>query len=455
TGSEGSSVAGGQRSASAGGGGGGKAAGSGPSQSSGGSQASGAKAGVECAPGRNGGTTDVGVSGTTIKLAATIVADGPGASFLGAVRTGMTTVVKKVNSKGGICGRRLDLTLRNDSWDAERGSQYIKNFVEGDKVFALAVVPSSEGLDASDDYIRAKGVPVVGTDGMLIKQYQNPWIWPVATSTVSAMHIMAKNAHDRGVRYPAIVFDAKYHFGVEGAYAFDQAFKRLSGNDIPGFDPSLKSCRGRFCGIQPQKPSYATEAQSLVTSCGGTSGTPPCDFLALLLEPDTALAFLREYPYSPTHGMGGAQPLFTRAFAEGCKGRCDGMWVWTGYNPPIEDLASSPGVAAYVNDVRAESASADVANQFLEGGYLGMSLLVEAVRKVGPDLTRAKLKATLDSMTFDNGLSAPLRWEPGKHFANSKTQAFQIQYKQTFNGWRRMTGFLDDPWVGLDGNPGQ
>jgi ABC-type branched-subunit amino acid transport system substrate-binding protein len=320
-------------------------------------------------------------------------------------------------------------------------------------VFALAVVPSSEGLNEADSYISSKRVPVVGTDGMLIRQYRNPWIWPVATSTISTMHVMAKNAYDRGSKAFGIVFDAKYHFGVEGAFAFDQAVKRLTGSDIKGYDPSLKTCQDRFCGIQPGKPSYASEARGFSTACYETA--PQCDFVAFLLEPDTAVSFFQEgRDGSPQIGFGGAQPLFTRDFAQNCKANCDGMWVWTGYNPPIEALAQKPEVAKFVNEVRAESASADVANQFLEGGYLGMSLLVEALQRTGPNLTRDSLKATLDSMTFNSGLSNPLTWRPGNHFANTSAQAFEIEYKQTFAGWRQQTQFLTDPWVGQDGDTG-
>jgi len=403
-----------------------------------------------CAKGQNGGPTDVGVTEDSIKVAATIVADGPGSTFLSPVRTGMTTVVNKANSRpGAVCGRRINLTLRNDSWDADRGQQFIKNFVEGDKVFALAVVPSSEGLRAANDYIASKGVPVVGTDGMLIHQYRNPWIWPVATSTISTMHVMAKDAHDRGAEKFGIVFDAKYHFGVEGAYAYNEAVKRLTGSGVDGYDPNLKSCVADFCGIQPGKPTYSSEANQFNHEC--FDGAPACDFVAVLLEPDTAVSFLTAgRQRNPEFGIGGAQPLFNRDFAESCRGSCDGMMVWTGYNPPIENLANQPGVSKYVNEVRSESASADVANQFLEGGYLGMSLFVAALDKVGPNLTRANLKATLDSMDFDIGLSAPLSWRANSHFANKSAQAFEIQYKQTFNGWRQRTGFIVDPWVGQD-----
>jgi ABC-type branched-subunit amino acid transport system substrate-binding protein len=410
--------------------------------------------GLACAAGKNGGSTDVGVSATSIKLAATVVDDGPGASFLGPVRTAMTAVKDQINHSGGICGRTLNLELRNDSWQANTGCQFIKNFVQGDRVFALAVVPSSEGLRACDGYIQQQGVPVVGSDGMLIHQYRNSWIWPVATSTISTMHVMAKNAYQRGARTFGLVFDAKYHFGVEGAYAYDKAVKRLTGKDITGFDPSLKSCRQDFCGIQPGQASYATEANSFDSSCYGAQG---CDFVGYLLEPDTALSFIgaEHHTGNAQDGYGGAQPLFTRPFAEACGQACDQMWIWTGYTPPLGTYLGSSGVSNYVNTIRNESSSADVDNQFLEGGYVGMELLVKALQNVGPDVTRARLKATLDSMTFASGLSQPLAWRPGQHFANTSAMAWEIEYSQSFSGWRNMTGFLADPWVGQDIPPGE
>jgi ABC-type branched-subunit amino acid transport system substrate-binding protein len=406
--------------------------------------------GAACSAGHNGGSTDVGVSGNEIKLAATVVDDGPGASFLSDVRIGMAAVLDEVNRAGGICGRRLDLELRNDSWDAATGKQYIQNFVQSDRVFALAVVPSSEGLRAADSYIAQQGVPVVGTDGMLIHQYKNPWIWPVATSTISTMHVMAKSAYDAGARNFSIVFDAKYRFGVEGAFAFNAAVKRLTGADIPGFDSSLKTCQHRFCGIQPGQSSYATQARGFNNECYQLAGAgKACDFTAYLLEPDTAVAWLREGRDAVTP-MGGAQPLFSQSFAQACGKACDGMQVWTGYRPPLGSFAGLPAEDRYLKAIRGQSSTADPTNQFLEGGYVGMRLLVDALTAVGPDLTRANLRAQLDRLTFDSGLSQTLNWRAGNHFANASANGFSIDYKQNFNGFRATTPFVTDPWVGQD-----
>jgi ABC-type branched-subunit amino acid transport system substrate-binding protein len=410
---------------------------------------------TSCA-GSNGGSTDRGVTATSIKLGATVVQSGIGASFLGSVPIAMTAVKNEVNRTGGICGRRLDLKMVDDGWDPARGFQYIQNLIEGDKVFALAVNPSSEGLRlaSGQGYLTKTRTPVVGTDGMLNSQYADPWIWPVAASTVSTMHIMAVDACNRlDKRQFSIVFDSKYHFGVEGAYAFNAAVKRCTGKDIPGYkDPrNGGNCTSRFCAISAGATSYETDNKTWNDQCFGGLGSDHCDFVALLLEPNEAKNFLRNGS-QVTIDKGLAQTLFTRDFASRCGPICDQALVWTGYNPPIEEFAGLPAVKSYVTTVTGESPDVDVLNQFLEGGYAGMQMLVDALRRVGPNLTRDRLAALLDNNDYNAGLTTPLKWRKGNHFANASMQAFTIQYKNSFNGFRKTTGWVHDPYVGQDVN---
>jgi ABC-type branched-subunit amino acid transport system substrate-binding protein len=415
-----------------------------------------ARAGLECASGRNGGATDVGVTGNSIKLGATVVDSGIGAAFLRDARYGILAVKDKVNRAGGICGRKLDVKLVDDGWSFQRGGDFLRSLIEDDKVFALSVVPSSEGLKNISDagYLRQQGVPVVGSDGMLIHQYTDPTIWPVASSTISTMHIIAKFAHDDRfqARNFGLVYESTYHFGIEGAYAFNRAVERLTGQEVPGYSDPTRSprCFKRFCGIQAGQPAYTAEIQTFNDAC--FSVEPRCDYVVLLLEPATALTWINGGGYIAGGGRtSGVSPLFTRDFAEQCGTKCNGIWLWIGYIPAIEGNIGRPAVAAYIDDITHASSSADPTNSFVEGAYVGMSTLVEALRRTGPDLTRARLKAVLDSMTYDPGLTlAAMRWGAGNHFANVHMQAYSIQFKDRFSGWRDERAALADPWVGQD-----
>ena len=405
---------------------------------------------ASCAAGQNDGSTDRGVSRTSIKLGATVVQSGIGASFLGPVSTALNAVKNQVNQTGGICGRKIDLTLIDDGWDPDRGFQFIQNLVQDKQVFALAVDPSSEGLriGSLNHYFAKTQTPVVGSDGMLNAQYSDPWIWPIAASTVSTMHIMAYDACNRLRKHQfSIVFDSKYHFGVEGAYAFDQAVKRCTGKDIPGYNTG--GCSSRYCAIAAGQTSYDTENKTWRDQCFGGNGGGKCDFVAFLLEPNEALNFLRNgTDIFVDKGM--AQTLFTRSFASSCGSTCDGAMVWTGYNPPIEQFAGLPAVKQYVSTVQAANPTVDILNQFLEGGYAGMELMVDELKKLGAHPTRVGLAALLDHTDYNDGLTTPLSWRQGHHFANGAMQAFSIEYKGGFDGFRNVTGWVKDPYLGQD-----
>jgi branched-chain amino acid transport system substrate-binding protein len=399
-----------------------------------------------------------GVTSNSIKVAANIVTDGTGASFLGDAINGIRAVFNEANVDG-IHGRKILLTYRNDSWSADTGLNYIQNYIAED-YFALAVNPSSEGLNLAvqNNTIDNAGIPVVGTDGMLISQYRWPanssspgaakWVWPVAASTVSTMHIIGEYGKKHyGATSFGLVYDKKYRFGVEGKEAFENHLASLG---VPKDNVYT-------LGIEPGKTSYNTEAQTFNATCG-TDNAPKCDLVAMLLDPSTAITWIGSGATFGKKITNGPQTLFNRNFASQCVNKrkaigktCHDFIVWTGYNPPVPGYDDKPGVAKYVNDVRRVNGQADVQNSFTEGAYLGAKLFVEALKRAGPDLTREKLRATLDSMTYDaSGLSKPLTWTSSNHFANQYMHAFRIAYTPAgFQDWAdENTGWVKDSRVG-------
>lgn len=393
--------------------------------------------GIECAAGRNGGVTAPGVTGTEIRVATTAALDGPAKSLLAPSVTSIKAVFDKVNQAGGICGRRIVLRVDNDGFDSASGQRIIRNYIDDGDVFALPVVPSAEGLGAAinSGEIKAAGIPVVGTDGLRREQYGDPWVWPVATSTTSTMRVIAKRATGNAAKTFAIVYDDRYQFGIEGKNAFEDQVQALGGSMVTSV------------ALNPGDPAYGGQSASFNTACG--SGK--CDAVVLLLLPDTAAKWLKAKPELGRLYTAGAQTLFTDDFARACvrelSSKCAGFEVWTGYNPPIGALASKPGVAEFVRDVRAKDPGIDVNNQFVQGSYLGASVFVQALRDAGPNLTRARLQAVLDAMTYKSDLSSDLTWSSGRHRANASSQSFAMAVSQgTFQGWSTGSGsFIADP----------
>jgi ABC-type branched-subunit amino acid transport system substrate-binding protein len=82
--------------------------------------------------------------------------------------------------------------------------------------------------------------------------------------------------------------------------------------------------------------------------------------------------------------------------------------------------------------MRSTNPNFDVTNQFTEGAYFGMNLVVDAIKKVGPNLTRAELKKVLDAMDYKTDFASNLSWRPGKHYANMRAQSL---FEQDDTGW--------------------
>lgn len=421
----------------------------GPATGGGGSAATGGKAGtgpaaakgstatgLRCDRSGNGGATDRGVTADRIKLATTVVNSGPGSSFQSEMKDAMEAVARAVNRTGGICGRLLSIEYKDDGWDPQRGGQFTRNFIDNG-VFAIPVGASSEAINAlaeTGDFDKSK-TPVVGTDGLEIGQYQRSdgaaqqWIWPVAAATVSSARIMVNEAYKRGARDFGVVFDKTYKFGAEAAEAFKAEVARL-----PGTKPIGTDCGSRYCGLQNGLNQYSTQAAPFY-------GTPP-DFVGLFLEPGTALTWMDDNatkkPSQLKYGYGGAQPLFTEKFGADCGGNCDGMQVWTGFKPFLEAYEGDPKVREYVTAMRSVKPNIDYFNQFSQGAYVGMQLFVQALREVGPGLTRAKLQEVLNRSTLATGLTIQdkLVFSPATRYSNVTMQGFVMQNKGTWGRWR-------------------
>lgn len=409
---------------------------------------------ADCAEGQNAGSSDVGVSAKEIKLGATVVKSGIAKSFLADAQFGIEAVRRKINSQGGVCGRLLTVDYQDDGWDPAAGQQIIQKWIGEGNHFGLVVNPSSEGLRGAinSGLIRENGFPVIGADGQLIGQYKDPWVWPIATSTHSVMHITAKNAYDRGARTFAIVWESNFRFGVEGANAFKKNVERYCGSD----------CLVAEAKIQANS-SYETAANDFVGKCSGDQEFSNCDFVAVLLEPATAAQWVNANGLGtgadgrPGVGIGAPQPLFVNDFVrDNCGLPCAEMEVWTSFNPPIAPFDTDDAVAEYVNDLRAVSSSADASNPHVQGAYVGTRLLVEALEAVGPAPTHENVQQALDQMTFDSKLSKPLKFTPDNHFAAVSAQAFEAVYNiqgsnASFSNWRYTdSGFIDDVDVAKD-----
>ncbi len=85
-----------------------------------------------------------GKSGDTIKIGAILAVTGP-ASFLGAPEEKTANMlVKQINEKGGILGRKVELIVKDSGGSPEKAVSFAKQLIEEEKVLAI-IGPSTSG----------------------------------------------------------------------------------------------------------------------------------------------------------------------------------------------------------------------------------------------------------------------------------------------------------------------
>jgi branched-chain amino acid transport system substrate-binding protein len=104
--------------------------------------------------------SDVGVTDRVIKLGNITTIGGPMPGQFEPFLLGVRTWVNEVNEKGGINGRKVQLSPCDDGMDAERNKACARDLVENQKVFAI--VGTNTPAMPSARYINDKKVPAVG-----------------------------------------------------------------------------------------------------------------------------------------------------------------------------------------------------------------------------------------------------------------------------------------------------
>ncbi|HVM39895.1 MAG TPA: ABC transporter substrate-binding protein, partial [Acidimicrobiia bacterium] len=387
----------------------------------------------ECSPDRRRGATDVGVTEQRVMVGAVTVETGPAAAFLRDQTLALQAVVARANAAGGVCGRTVELDLRDGGWGSAAGSDALRDLETSSLL--LAVNPDSQALHqaSADGFLTAEAFPVVGTDGLLANQFADPYIWPVGPSMRSFGGVAAGAQYDAGLRHPSVVFETSFGIGRPAAEGYDAEWVRRAGSGVPGASAG-DGCNERYCGVRAFQASYASDINRLSTAC---ASQPACDAGLLTLDPQTAQSWFHSGggaggAAEPDGGAGAAPPLlFSQEFAASCGSACDGVRLWTAFRPPVSPFDSEPAVAQYVADLRAVSTTVDVVDQNVQAAYVGATLAIRALTQASSmpgGLTRANVATALDSTSgWNSGLTAaPLSWSPGDHDAADTLHAFDI-----------------------------
>ena len=119
------------------------------------------------APGDGGGgAAPAGpATGTPVSIGTICECSGPAGASVGPGIASNQVVVKWMNDNGGLNGHPIKLFVGDSNSDPNRHFALVKQMVEENKVIAFMGMMAPLTINASDKYLRDKGIPVIGGDG--------------------------------------------------------------------------------------------------------------------------------------------------------------------------------------------------------------------------------------------------------------------------------------------------
>jgi acyl-CoA hydrolase/ABC-type branched-subunit amino acid transport system substrate-binding protein len=339
--------------------------------------------------------TAPGVTGDAIRLGTFCDLSGPNAAIGLAALRGYSACYEHANHWGGVHGRQIDLIIEDDGFDPARTQLAAKKLVEKDHAFAIVSPLGTVTNLAVLDYLLERQVPVVSPHSGL-----SIWASPLKRSYFALQpsyqvegRLLAQYAlHELQPRRVA-VFAVDDQFGQEGAAAFIAELAQAGLERVT----TVKHAAGALC---------------------------PTDWVAELLahQPDLVLLYTYVKP---------AADLLLAAHAAEFSPNWLGSYVLSG-----PDLFQFAGTAA-THGLRATSYPAGpryhrgerlfcklMADKYRDESpgthsrisYAAAQLVVEGLKRAGPDLTREGFIAALEGLDdWTGGLLPPISYSTTDH----------------------------------------
>jgi branched-chain amino acid transport system substrate-binding protein len=335
--------------------------------------------------------------------------------------------LQEINDTGGINGRKLDVLVRDDAWDGTKGMNAARDLVEREKIFAFCCIMSVNTSDPLTPYLEEKKIPHIGADGWGEPQYKGSWTFPVSASGVVQAHMLAKyQAEKQGAKRVAILY-INNPTGRAYVKAYDEVIKKFGGEVVFSQPATFDD---------PGTTTFIAQAR-----------TQNIDTISTYLDPGIFTRMVREAAaqnYKPKNAFSGAAgiyfevtPNFTGPNGEGTIATTD--WVTNDMN--------TPGFRTYKAAVEKYYPKTDHST-WTKAGYVGATIFGNALKAIGLNVTRQRLKDQVDTLTnFDSGLGVTLSFSPGKHRANKTIYLGQIQRSGDKFEYKYIAGPLVDEYV--------
>ncbi|PWK33147.1 ABC transporter substrate-binding protein [Cupriavidus plantarum] len=320
-------------------------------------------------------SAEPGIGRNTIRIGQSAGVTGPVAGSVKEQIAGAHVYLSTVNAAGGIHGRKIELVTYDDGFDAKRTPDNVRKLIQEDKVFALFMVRGTPQNESILPIISAEKVPLVAplTGAITLHRPVNRYVFNVRAKYQDEVARAINHLATSGMTRIAI-FYANDGFGQDV---------------YEGFTTALQAR-----GVQPAgAASYARPMGDIGQGVATLNKTNPQAVL-VIGSGNEAARVIREMKRAGSQAQfvtlsNNAADSFIKDLGEDGRGLIITQVV-PGTNSSQMTLASEYRSLARQQSVEPTNAGME--------GFMSAKVLVEGLRRAGPDPTREKLVAALENL---------------------------------------------------------
>lgn len=314
------------------------------------------------------------------------------------MREGIEACFAKVNSVGGVRGKRLALLAKDDGYVVETAVANTRQLIDQEKVFALMAFYGSSPTAAVLPELARTGVPLIGTisGAEALRKPMHPQMFHLRASYGDETAAIVKNLVTVGITRVAVVYQ-------------DDGFGQAG---LKGVKDALALNRLEIVAAAPI-PRNTSDVASAVAAISKVNAQA---VVMVTLSRATA-EFIRQARKAGAHpAFVALSPVGTDQLIEDL-GPAQARGIQVAQVIPLPWSDRLEIVREYKQAMTARNRNAAFSYYSLEG-YLNAKLVVAALERAGPNPTREKLMAALRSGPFNLG-GYRINFAPGSNSGSS------------------------------------
>jgi len=331
-------------------------------------------------------------------------------------RDGLMLAVDQINAAGGVNGKKIAVTQMNDESDATKGVPLAVKLLEGEKVLAVVGPVRSDITEAiAPMMIKNQVVDMVGST---ILPTKSDFTFATAPTPEDEAPVAIAFLKSQGAKSVAILNALDVWARSLGTAWANEAKKQ--GLQVVATE-SYNSATDKNFIPQLSKFKAANADWILVTGAGPAAG--------LIMKQKAELGYQAKIFGSTVFTVAGLSALVQIGGAAAVEGTYVATVPFSVFDTFPKDDARYKTISQFREAFKAKyGTEADGSQWWTAQNYdIGM-LLAEAIKRAGPDVTGAKLKASLEGIQGHQGvLGVTYNYGPGRHAGISGVVVAQIR----------------------------